>query len=112
MGSFCKHASWRKTKRNIGTNVKKGISIILNIIGMPRTINCLFFVAMEVLLPNWQMGWQERIEEGSSNLPQSYICCSKAVPCKNMKQSNQCMNSWQCQKKQETFGVIALVAQW
>ncbi len=65
---------------------------------MLRTINCLFLVAMEVLLPNLQMGWQERIKERSSNLPQSYICCSKVVPCKNMKQSSHCMNYWQCQK--------------
>jgi hypothetical protein len=58
--------------------------MILKIIGMPRIISYLVFVAMEVLLPNLQMEWQERIEK-RSNLPLSYICCNKVVACNNMR---------------------------
>jgi hypothetical protein len=29
LDSFCKHVGWNKVERNIGTNVKKGIGIIL-----------------------------------------------------------------------------------
>ncbi len=88
----------RKLKGTLELMWKKGIGIILNIVSMPRTINYLFIVAMEVLLGNLQMGWQEKTRKGSSNLPWSYICCNKVVPCKNMKQTCHCMNSWQCKK--------------
>ncbi len=55
--SLCKHVGQRKIKKNIGTNVKKGINTILNITSMPKTINCLLLIAMEMLLPNLQMEW-------------------------------------------------------
>ncbi len=110
--SLCKHASQKKVERNIGTNVKRGIDIILKIAGMLRTISYLLLATMEMLLPNLQMEWQERIEERLSNLPLSFICYSKVVPCKNMKQLGHYMNSWQCQKIARSTGVITLVGQW
>jgi hypothetical protein len=59
--SLYKHVGRKKVKRNIGTNVKKGIGIILKIASMPRTINCLLHATREMLLPDLQMGWPKRI---------------------------------------------------
>ncbi len=55
--SFCKHACQKKVERNIGTNVKRRIDIILKITHMLRTISYLLLAAMEMLLPNLQMEW-------------------------------------------------------
>jgi hypothetical protein len=58
--SLCKHVGWKKAKKNIGTNVIKGDWYHFKDASMPRTINCLFLTTKEMLVPNLQMGWQER----------------------------------------------------
>jgi len=92
LDSLCKHVGWTKTKRNIGTNVKKGDWYHFKDSRHAKNYKLLVFVAMEMLLPNLQMEWQDKIEE-RSNLPLSYICYNKAIPCKNTKQSSHYMNS-------------------
>jgi hypothetical protein len=67
--SLCKHASWQKVLNNFEISVKKGSGIIPKIISIPKTIHCLFLVANRLLLPNLEMGMQNKREFSFSNLP-------------------------------------------
>jgi hypothetical protein len=55
--SFCKHASHQKALRNIGFDVKKGISFTPSFVSMLRTREHLHLAIGRLLMPNWHIGW-------------------------------------------------------